>query len=78
MPMFLIEKDSATKIPKDCSEEEAQAFLEQGFGVQRIGENGEMLPFAAEVAEEVAEAAAEDSASEEAAPARKTSTKKGK
>ncbi|ALV06698.1 hypothetical protein [Roseateles depolymerans] len=44
MPLFLIEKDSSTKIPKDCSLEEAKAFLEQGFGVQRIGENGELLP----------------------------------
>lgn len=84
MPMFLIEKDSSTKIPKDCSEEDAQSFLEQGFGVQRIGENGELLPFAAgvaeaaEAAEEATEAPADDAPAAAPAPARKTTAKKRK
>ncbi len=42
--LFLIEKDSATKIPKEGTIEEARAFVDQGFTVHRIGDGGELLP----------------------------------
>lgn len=40
----LIEKDSATKIPRECSLEEAQAMAAQGFVVYAVGEDGSEQP----------------------------------
>jgi hypothetical protein len=71
MPLFLIEKDASTKIPKECSLEEARGFLAQGFGVQRIGEGGELLPLEDD---EPVEDSAEVTDAPAPAPARKTAT----
>lgn len=50
----LIEKDSATKIPRECSLEEAHALVNQGFVVYAMGEDGseQSLPELAQPAPE--------------------------
>lgn len=40
----LIEKDSATKIPRECTLEEAHALVTQGFVVYALGEDGSEQP----------------------------------
>lgn len=58
--LILIVKDEATKIPKECSLEEARAIQEQGFTVFRLGDAGEQLP--------LEDAEAPEQASEDPAP----------
>ena len=41
---ILIEKDSATKVPRDCSLEDAHALVAQGFVVYAVGEDGSEQP----------------------------------
>lgn len=66
MPNYLIQTDAATKVPKECTEEQAAALKAQGFGVELVG--GEPEPV---------EAPAEPAAPEAVtpAPARKTTKK---
>lgn len=52
---ILIQKDAATRVPKECTEEEAAAFANE-FDVFVVGEDGGVSPYqapAAEVVEEV-------------------------
>ncbi len=54
MPIdILIEKDSATRIPKQVADlDEARAFAANGFAVHVIGEDGTASPLDAPAAEE--------------------------
>lgn len=49
--LFLIEKDSATRIPKDCSLEEAKAMSER-FPVHVVKEDGSTQPLPDYLAEQ--------------------------
>ena len=41
---ILIEKDSATKVPRECTLEDAHALVAQGFVVHAVGKDGSEQP----------------------------------
>lgn len=41
---ILIEKDSATKVPRECTLEQAHTLVAQGFTVHAVGEDGSEQP----------------------------------
>jgi len=41
---ILIEKDSATKVPRECTLEQAHALVAQGFTVHAVGDDGSEQP----------------------------------
>ncbi len=66
--LILIEKDSATRVPKEVADiDEARAFEQNGFVVHVMGEGGELSPLpAADGAETAAEAEQEPATAPEA------------
>jgi hypothetical protein len=50
---ILIQKDGATVIPKEVADAaEAQVYRDRGFGVQIVGENGDVTEMALHVNDE--------------------------
>jgi hypothetical protein len=68
--LILVQKDSATVVPREVADDaEAQTFVDRGFTVERMLEDGTKVPF-------TMAPAAEEAAAEPAKPAAKKAAAK--